>query len=219
MAGAVADVRDRTDPRRSGGASRCCHRRRSRAQTRPAEKGDGDPDGGEPGQRRGRAVAVLHRGGSGRGQQGLHLQPAAAVRLQRRTGHGSRCGAGLHHVVDPPQARASRAGDDPGSGGAVRGVHLRRASARLGCAGSGGRRIRGGPRIARRRLSDPAAGAVRLELRRRDARGVRIRLHRAAVAVRPRRSARGTRVADRGRAGVRCCAGGGTADPAGVRCF
>ena len=54
-----------------------------------------------------------------------------------------------------------------------------------------------GQRDARRRLSDPAAGALRVELGRRAAGGVRVRLHRSAPAVRAGGSAGGARIAGR----------------------
>ena len=185
--------------------------------TGAAEEGDGHPDRREPGQRRGRTVPVLHRGGPGRRQPSVHREPGAAVQLQRCARAARRGRAGLHHAVDPPPARASRFGNHPGSGGAVRGVHLRRAPARLWGAGGGGRRICGRPRLAGSRLSDPAAGAVRVELGRRHARGVRVRLHRAAAAVHSRRPAPRARIAGRGGAGVGRGAGRGVGDPACMR--
>ena len=50
-------------------------------------------------------------------------------------------------------------------------------------------------RNAGRGLPDPAAGALRVELGRRAARGVRLRLHRSAPAVRAGGPARGARIA------------------------
>ena len=75
LAGSDADVRHRAGSRRRGGAAGCGHRRRGRAQARAAKEGDGNPDRRESGQRCRRAVAVLHRGRSGRGHEAYIENP------------------------------------------------------------------------------------------------------------------------------------------------
>jgi len=75
LAGAIADVRHGPDFGRGGGTARRRHRGRGRPQTWPTEEGDGDPDGGESGQRRGSALAVLHCGGPGRGSTAFISNP------------------------------------------------------------------------------------------------------------------------------------------------
>ena len=147
--------------------------------------------GREPHQRRRGADAVLHRGGPGR----RHATPSSRTRSccsATAPSSGPLVGAalGLRDVVDPTAAGQPRSGDGAGAGGAVRGVHLRRGDARLGCAGGRRRRLRRRQRHAGRRIPDAAAGTVRVELGRRAARSVRVRLHRIASAVRAGGSAR-----------------------------
>ena len=81
--GRSADVRHGAGAGRDRGAARRRHRRGRGPQTRPAQEGDGDPDGREPHQRRGGADVVLRRGGPGRGHPHLHREPVPVVRLQR----------------------------------------------------------------------------------------------------------------------------------------